>query len=306
MNKLKSTKEPLQEYLAQETAGFQPIPPVIKWAGGKSRLLSQMETYFPSSFSQYHEPFFGSGSVFFHLALEKGKASWLSDLSKELIIFYQVLKNNTDKLIEEIYLFHEEYKFADDEGKKTLFYDMRVLDRVSGFQETSHLKRALRFYILNKTAYNGLYRVNSKGQFNVPWGKYKKPSLFIPERLRNAAIALKNLSIWLDKASFEVVLQNTKSNDFVYLDPPYAPLSKTSSFTSYTANGFKEKEQMKLASICHELDRNGILFMQSNSNAPLISKLYKKFHIVELKARRSINSKADKRGTITELLIMNY
>ena len=306
---VENVSEPLTRYLITEktrNATFAPISPVLKWAGGKSQLLTQIASLFPPSFENYHEPFLGGGAVFFYLAPQKCKPSWLCDINAELINFYRVIRDQVDSFIARICDFDKRYRAANKTEKEKLFYQIRNLDRIPDFDATSPFLRAMRFYTLNKTAYNGLHRTNRKGQFNVPWGRYEKPSLCARIQLLDASEVLQRFSIWLETSSFEVVLENAKTADFVYFDPPYVPLSTTASFTAYTPEGFNAKDQSKLADICRELDRHNVQFMLSNSDTSLAHQLYAKFNITKLQARRSINSNGNKRGPITELLITNY
>ena len=304
------TCEPLVPYLITEESieqeCFAPITPILKWAGGKSQLLSQMVPHFPASFENYHEPFLGGGAVFFFLAPTKGKKSWLSDVNAELINFYQIVHDQIAAFIATVCAFDKRYRAASHETQKTLFYQIRNLDRTLDFDDMPPFQRAVRFYVLNKTAYNGLYRTNQKGQFNVPWGRYNRPSLCAQQQLFDASEVLRRFGVWLKNTSFEAVLDNAQPNDFVYFDPPYVPLSATASFTAYTPEGFNAEAQKKLADVCYELDRRGIQFMLSNSDTTFIHDLYAKFNITKLQARRSINCNGNGRGPISELLITNY
>lgn len=305
----KNVEEPLSPYLFIERGtqqiSYAPVQPVIKWAGGKSQLLSKMDPYFPKDFNNYHEPFVGGGAVAFYLIPKAGKNAWLSDINGELINFYRILRDRPNDLIDGLQQFERQYLNADDVTKRILYYQIRSKDKDLTFKKLSTLERAIRFYILNKTAYNGLYRTNSKGLFNVPWGRYKKPS-FIPSALRNGADVLKKFVCCIEIAQFDVILENAKIGDFVYLDPPYMPLSKTSSFTSYSPGGFTLKDQERLLSVCNELHKKNIRFMLSNSDTSVIRDFYKRHRIIELQARRNINSKGGGRGPISELLIINY
>lgn len=302
----KKISEPIAAYLLSEMGVFAPISPVIKWAGGKTQLLSKMVFLFPKHYYQYHEPFLGSGAVFFFLAPIKGSISFLSDTNQELINFYRELRDNTEDLIRELEIINNIYQFSSYEDRKKLFYQKRGLDRSNNFSNISSTERAVRFYFLNKTAYNGLYRTNSKGYFNVPWGTYENPQLCPRDSLINSADILKKLVKWIEVRDFEVVLENASSGDFVYFDPPYVPSSQTASFTSYVPGGFDNKDQKRLASICHELDKNNVKFMLSNSDMPIVHELYSNFNITMVNARRNINSRGDKRGPVPELIIRNY
>ena len=264
--------------------------PFIKWAGGKSQLLPNMSKLFPpkEQIGRYFEPFLGGGAVFFYLQHPR---SFLSDSNKELVELYEAVKNNVEELIKAL---------KSHKNEREYFYEVRA-QKSSNLSQT---ERAARFIYLNKTCFNGLYRVNSKGEFNVPFGRYKNPTICDAEGLRSASIALQNASI--ANNDYQSVLSKAKPTDFIYFDPPYHPLNKTSSFTSYTSEKFGEDEQKQLAKIYRSLAECGCFVMLSNSDTPLIRELYKDFYIHEIQANRAINSKPEGRGKITELLIINY
>jgi DNA adenine methylase len=264
--------------------------PFIKWAGGKSQLLPNMSKLFPprEQIGTYFEPFLGGGAVFFYLQPPR---AYLSDSNNELVELYNVVKNNVEELLEAL---------KGHKNEPEYFYEIRAQDPSS----LSVVRRAARFIYLNKTCFNGLYRVNSKGQFNVPFGRYKNPLIRDAEGLRAASMALQHAKIKHD--DFQSVLTQAKPTDFIYFDPPYHPLNKTSSFTSYTSEKFGEEEQKQLANTYRLLAECGCFVMLSNSDTPLIRELYKDFHIHEIQASRAINSKPEGRGKITELLIINY
>jgi len=264
--------------------------PILKWAGGKAGLISQFEPHFPrqKEYKRYFEPFLGGAAVFFYLQPEE---SFLFDLNAELIEVYTVLRDDVEELISSL-----EPHYND----RDYFYRIRAQDP----SQLTPVERASRFIFLNKTCYNGLYRVNRSGQFNVPFGDYKNPTICDVPRLRSASIALQ--SAVLKVADFESVLEYAKAHDLLYFDPPYEPLSKTSSFTAYTSGGFGSDDQQRLAQAFRTLDTRGCFLMLSNSNTPLIRELYQGFHIYEINARRAINSKGNGRGLIKELLITNF
>ena len=268
--------------------------PFLKWAGGKSQLLKQFEPFLPSKFNNYIEPFVGAGSVFFYLyntGRLKGKKIILIDSNEELINCFLVIKENVERLISIL-------KGPRYVNKKEVYYRIREEEPKDKFE------RAARTIYLNKTCFNGLYRVNSKGKFNVPFGKYKAPLICNSRNLRAVSIALKNVKILCD--DFEKCLEYTTKGDFIYFDPPYQPLSKTSNFTGYTKNGFGEAEQRRLYCAFRELDKRGCKVILSNSNTDFIKKLYRKYRIERVKANRAINCKAEGRGKIEELVILNY
>ncbi len=262
--------------------------PFLKWAGGKSRLLPQYVPYFPKSFNAYYEPFLGGGSVFFHLQPQRAV---LRDINAELINAYCCVQKNVTKLIKLL------QQHAVNHNQE-YYYDIRSQ------QFNSNLERAARFIYLNKTCYNGLYRENSRGQFNVPIGRYKNPQI-CPEQLLIAASAhLQNACI--EVGNFDLVLSEANADDLVYFDPPYHPISATSNFTAYTRYAFGEAEQLWLRDTFSKLAYKGVKVMLSNSDCEFIRELYKDFAIVPIAANRAINSKADQRGKISELLIVSY
>lgn len=272
--------------------------PFVKWVGGKRQLLKQFRElglYPPETFnpitSTYYEPFVGGGAVFFDLLPKNAK---LSDLNSELVIAYNVIKSSVDELIESLqkHIYNKEY-----------YLKVRA-ERVEGLSE---IEVASRFIFLNRTGFNGLYRVNKSGQFNVPFGRYSNPVICDEDNLRRVSDALRDVII--THQDYKNVLKTARSGDFIYFDPPYYPISATSSFTSYTAEGFLEKEQAELRDTFVKLHEKGCFVMLSNSDTPLISKLYSGLDgitINKITASRAINSKGTGRGKITEVLITNY
>ena len=273
--------------------------PFLKWAGGKRGLISQTLPFIPKNFNNYFEPFVGGGAVFFslyNLGFLKNKKIYLFDRNEELINAYNIVKYKPLKLIEVLKEFKENHS-------KEFFYNIREWDRSSDYTQISPIKKAARFIYLNKTCFNGLYRVNKKGQFNVPFGKYKNPNIIDETNILNVSVALKNVEIKC--CDFSEVLKYAKNSDFVYFDPPYYPLNKTSSFTSYIQDNFLETEQKRLYEVFCELDKKGVFIIESNSDTEFINNLYKNFDIIKIKANRFINSKSKGRGKISELLIRN-
>lgn len=262
--------------------------PFLKWAGGKGQLLEQLKPFFPEKYYRYIEPMVGGGAVFFFL--EPSEAI-LMDLNRELVNVYNVVKNFVEELINNL----KKHK-----NTKEYYYNIRALDPIT----LSPVEQASRFIYLNKTCYNGLFRVNSRNRFNVPYGRYKNPDIVNPAGLRAASAALQKAQIFT--ADFSSVIHYAQPGDFVYFDPPYHPLNSTSKFTAYTPENFNEMEQRRLAKIFVELSKIGCKVMLSNSDTPLIRELYHDFRIEKVYARRFINSKADRRGSISELLILNY
>lgn len=272
------------------------VPTFVKWAGGKTQLLSQFKKFFPEKFKGYLEPFVGSGAVFFYIKQKyTPKKIIISDNNEDLINAYIVVRDHLEELIGLL-------KKHKRNHSKEYYYKIREMD----VDNLSNVEKAARFLYLNKTCYNGLYRVNSKGKFNVPFGRYKKPNIVNEENLKRAHKLLQGVEI--KHQSYEKVLDDAEVEDFIYFDPPYYPLSKTSNFVGYTKEVFLEDEQMKLARVYKKLDRKGCLVMLSNSNTEFIKKLYSYdgFKIFKVKARRAINSDARKRGPIDELVILNY
>lgn len=274
--------------LSQKTRPY----PFLKWAGGKRQLISQMDKFFPKNFNKYVEPFIGGGAVFFHLLPNN---SIISDNNPDLINCYKVIKEDVEDLIISL----KKHKY-----EKNYYYEIRALDRdCKKFAELSDVDKASRSIYLNKSGYNGLYRVNNKGLFNVPFGRHNNPKICDEKNLRNVSQILKNVEIFM--GSFEICLDYAKKDDFVYLDPPYFPLSDTALFTSYTKRSFDKSSQIRLFEVFKELNRRGCNLMLSNSYSEFILDLYKDFKIITLKAKRNINSNSQKRGLIKEVLILN-
>lgn len=265
----------------------------IKWAGGKKQLLEQFKPYFPKKIERYFEVFVGGGAVLFYIIKNhKPKYVFISDINEELINTYQVIKNDVENLIKEL-------KKLKQLHNKENYYKVRAENP----KLLSPLTRASRFIYLNKTCFNGLYRVNSKGGFNVPIGSYKNPSIVMESDLREISKLLKDVEIKV--MSFEKITELTKKGDFVYFDPPYYPLKK-SSFTTYTKGNFLEKEQEQLKEVFKKLDKQGCKVMLSNSDTDFIKNLYKDYKIDFVKATRMINCDATKRGKINEVVVTNY
>jgi len=274
--------------------------PFVKWAGGKSQLLEQFERLFPTQFNRYVEPFVGGGAVFFRLR-NKGRivnGVILNDLNLELMNCYEVIRDQVDELIEEL-RYHEARR-----TEKSYFYEVRDWDRKPDFKELNRVKRAARTIFLNRTCYNGLYRVNSLGHFNVPFGSYKNPMICDEANLRAVSKALQGVE--LRSEDFERCVEWVRPGDFVYLDPPYHPLSETSSFTSYTKDDFGEADQARLAKVFRQLAQSGCWVMLSNSHTSHIRELYDGYRQEIVTAVRAINCRGDRRGGIPELVILNY
>jgi len=271
------------------------VPSLIKWAGGKKQLLEQFEKFFPEQIENYFEPFVGGGTVAFFLLKTHPeiKKIYLSDINEELVIAYNIVKDNIDELIELL----KEHKKS---HSKEFYYQIRTED----IKKLNNIQIAARFIYLNRTCFNGLYRVNSKGQFNVPIGSYKNPNICNEEDLREISKLLEKDDIKVSQ--FYDSVKNAKKGDFVYFDPPYYPLKLGKSFTTYTKDNFLEKEQEKLAEVFKELDKKGCKVMLSNSDTEFIKNLYQGYKINFVKATRMINCDATKRGEINEVVITNY
>lgn len=269
--------------------------PFLKWAGGKYRLLKQFIKYFPYRFNRYIEPFLGGGAVFFYLwnKYRETKEYLLFDNNEELINTYKIVKNDIEKLIEILKIHHENHN-------KEYYYKVRNLDTV----KLNRTERAARIIYLNKTCFNGLYRVNKTGKFNVPIGTYKNPEIVNSNILYAANTALENAKI--NTANYNEILNITKESDFIYFDPPYVPLNKTSSFTGYTSKNFGEKDQAELAELFKKLTDKGCICMLSNSYTEKVLNLYGDYRIEIVNAGRAINSNGTGRGIIKEALILNY
>lgn len=272
-----------------------PVPrPFLKWAGGKTQLAEALLERMPLAFNVYHEPFVGSGALFFRLyRAQRIRRAVLSDLNAELIDTYLAIRDDVQEVIKLL---------ADFPHSKEFYYSIREKDP----WQLNLPERAARMIYLNKTGYNGLYRVNRQGKFNVPFGRYKSPTYFDPENLLAVAQALQEVDILC--TPFETVLERAAPGDWVYFDPPYVPLSPTANFTSYQPNGFGLSDQKRLRDVCIALSRNKVYVMLSNSDTGAIRSLYDLpyFTIDEVLASRAINCNGAKRGKITELVITNY
>jgi len=275
------------------------IAPVLKWVGGKRQLISDIEPLIPKKISTYVEPFVGGGAVLFHL---QPKKAIINDFNKELMNVYQVIKDNPNELIKVL----KEHK---DLNSEDYFYEIRSLDRRDDFENLSSVQKAGRIIYLNKTCYNGLFRVNRAGFFNTPYGKYKNPSIVNEVTIKAISNYFNSANIKFLTGDYKEALKSLRRGAFVYFDPPYMPNSSSSSFTGYTEHGFDYEKQVELRDECLKLHDRGVKFLQSNSYSPEILELYsdqKVFNIEIVKAKRSINSQSDKRGEISEVLIYNY
>jgi len=269
------------------------LRPLLKWAGGKRALVKQITGLFPSDYKgrRFHEPFFGGGAVFFYIEPRGGS---LNDINLRLMNFYRVVRDRPRELIEEA----RQYRYDEDE-----YYRLR--DRFNSKGLTEVEEAALLLY-LNKTAYNGLYRVNSRGEFNVPFGRYRKPTIVHPRSILKANRLLKNVEIRC--GDFSYLTDAAKEGDLCYLDPPYHPSSETANFTDYAKGGFELADQERLRDLCVELDKRGVIFVLSNSRTDAIRRLYRGvagFRMISLRTKRMISSKVSSRSSGYDLLITN-
>ena len=274
------------------------VHPFVKWAGGKTQLLEVIESHLPETFNRYFEPFVGGGALLFKL---QPKAFSINDSNEELICVYKCLENN--KLFELLKL---ELLKHEENHSEEYYYQVREMDKLEGFNNLPIYVRAGRMIYLNKACFNGLYRVNSKGYFNVPSGKKKIINCFDKKTFDNLNLFFKNRKPVITNIDFEEAVKNAKAGDFVYFDPPYDTWEEKNSFTSYDKNAFGKEEQVRLAKVFKELSDKGVYVMLSNHNTNFINELYKGFHITVVPAKRMINSKADGRGAVEEVIITNY
>jgi DNA adenine methylase len=295
---MRSRPQPIPEPLV-------PARPFLKWAGGKGQLLPELTRRMPAQFARYHEPFVGGGAFFFNLwsSGRLAQGGVLSDYNRDLIACYQTVRDHAAELIAKLL----EYKaHAHD---REYFYEIRSWDRQPGFEQRSPVELAARMIFINRTCYNGLYRLNNKGKFNAPFGYYKKPLIVDVENMHEVSRALQDVD--LRAGDFADVLTRAEPGDFVYFDPPYAPLSPTASFTHYTGRGFGEDQQRRLAEVFHQLAARGCYVMLSNSYTELTRELYRPEAIPGLsaetvRASRKINCDGAKRGFIDELIACSY
>jgi DNA adenine methylase len=269
--------------------------PFVKWAGGKTQLLRQLDARVPQ-FTRYFEPFLGGGALFFHLASRLDFAAHLSDANSDLVNAYNVVKNDVEALIALLEKHERNYRKAPAE----YYYRLRAR------RPEDSVEAAARFIALNKTCYNGLYRVNRSGEFNVPIGRYKNPAICDRESLRGASAALNHSDARIVVSDYRKALKKAREGDFVYLDPPFHPLSKTAHFVDYTKSGFGEDDQVELARVFRELDRRGCRVLLSNSDTKLTRDLYSGFAQRRAQVLRAISCKGSMRTGYRELLVYNY
>ncbi|ETE02835.1 modification methylase [Streptococcus pneumoniae 27] len=272
------------------------LQPFTKWTGGKRQLLPVIRELMPKTYNRYFEPFVGGGALFFDLA---PKDAVINDFNAELINCYQQIKDNPQELIE-ILKVHQEY------NSKEYYLDLRSADRDERIDMMSEVQRAARILYMLRVNFNGLYRVNSKNQFNVPYGRYKNPKIVDEELISAISVYLNNNQLEIKVGDFEKAIVDVRTGDFVYFDPPYIPLSETSAFTSYTHEGFSFADQVRLRDVFKRLSDTGAYVMLSNSSSALVEELYKDFNIHYVEATRTNGAKSSSRGKISEIIVTNY
>lgn len=272
------------------------VAPFLKWVGGKRQLMPSIVDLLPKNIKElnYIEPFVGGGAVLFQL---QPKNAVINDFNKELINVYEIIKNNLPELIADL---------KKHENNSDYFYQIRSLDRTEEFKNLTIVERASRVIYLNKTCFNGLYRVNNAGEFNAPFGRYKNPNIVNEPTLKAVNKYLNSNNVILRSGDYADILTEANENSFVYLDPPYHPISENSNFTGYVQGGWNIFDQIRLREFCDELNERGIKFLLSNSSAPLIKDQYENYTITTVKANRVINSNGADRGEVDEFLIRNY
>ncbi|WP_428325379.1 DNA adenine methylase [Nitrosopumilus sp.] len=273
--------------------------PFVKWAGGKRQLIPILNESLPKTFGTYYEPFIGGGALLFHILTERdGQKCSISDLNSDLVLAYTTIRNRIDDLISSLKNHEKNYH----KDSKSYYYSVRESNPRSEIEKTSRL------LFLNRTCFNGLYRVNSKGKFNVPLGRYTNPNIVNEENLRSVSAILQASRVSIKCRDFEAVLRDAKKGDLVYFDPPYQPVSDTANFTSYTNKDFTDKDLERLADLCNKLDSKGCKVLLSNSDSKQVSDMFstKSWKINKIQANRSINSNSKKRTGHFELLIKNY
>lgn len=281
--------------MQRQTLSRPAAAPFVKWAGGKTQLLHRLDAHIPR-FERYFEPFLGGGALFFHLASRMQFSAHLSDANRDLVNAYNVVKNDVEGLIALLERHERNYSKAPAE----YYYRLRSA------QPDNSLEAAARFIALNKTCYNGLYRVNRSGAFNVPIGRYKNPTICDRDQLRNASAALNHSDARIVAFDYRQALKKARKGDFVYLDPPFDPLSRTANFVDYTRSGFGEQDQIELAQVFRELDRKECSVLLSNSDTRLTRKLYSGFGRRKVQVLRAISCKGSERTGYRELLVYNY
>ena len=273
--------------------------PFVKWAGGKRQLIPILNENLPKTFGTYYEPFLGGGALLFHILTERNAQKCnISDLNSDLVLTYTTIRDRIDELISSLKSHDKKYQ----KDSKSYYYSVRESNPRSEIEKTSRL------LFLNRTCFNGLYRVNSKGKFNVPLGSYTNPNIVNEDNLRSVSTILHSSKVAIKCRDFESVLRDAKKGDLVYFDPPYQPVSDTANFTSYTNKNFTYDDLNRLAELCLELDSKGCKVLLSNSDSKEVAEIFsdKPWKINKVQANRSINSNSKKRTGHFELLIKNY
>lgn len=272
--------------------------PVLKWVGGKRQLLNKIKELMPAEYNSYFEPFIGGGALLFNL---EPKKIVINDMNSELINVYEVLSNKTyyNKLIKVLDIHQKKHS-------KEYYYKIRALDREDSFKTISKYEKAARIIYLNKAGFNGLYRVNSKGYYNVPFGQKEKVNLYVKDNLDKIHDFFSNNEVKILNGDFELAVIDADKNDFVYFDPPYDTWENKDSFTSYTKDSFTKEDQIRLFNVFKALDKKGVKVMLSNHYTDFIKELYKEYKINIVEAKRLVNSKASGRGSVLEVIITNY
>lgn len=272
------------------------LKPVTKWVGGKRQLLPSLHEYLPAKFNTYFEPFVGGGALLFDLAPHQAV---INDANSELMNMYRVIKTEPSELIKQLEVLAKK-------NSKEFYLKIRALDRSDKYDKLTDIQRAARLLYMLRVDYNGMYRVNSKNQFNVPYGRQKNPTIVNQDNIMAVHDYFVNNDVTLLTGDFKDAVLSAQAGDLVYFDPPYVPLNATSSFTSYTKNAFGDKEQRELEQVLEELDQKGVYFMLSNSDTDYTRDLYKSFRVHTVQAKRSVNANAKHRGNVDELLVTNY
>lgn len=271
------------------------VIPVVKWVGGKRQLLDDLLPLLPKQLVTYCEPFIGGGAMLFKL---QPNIAYINDINEDLISLYRVIKNNVENLILALQMHRNEENY---------FYEVRDWDRNKAkYDMLTEIQKAARFVFLNKTCYNGLFRVNNSGEFNSPFGSYKNPNIVNAPTLRAVSVYFNSSNINFSCGDYADVLAELPRGTFVYLDPPYDPVSDTANFTGYARGGFTKDDQIRLRKSCDLLTQRGVKFMLSNSSTDFIREEYKAYNITTVKAKRAINSDATKRGQVDEVVVRNY
>lgn len=271
------------------------VAPVLKWVGGKRQLLDTLTPLLPRRITTYCEPFVGGGAMLFHM---QPNVAYVNDINCDLILVYKVIKNNVESLIAALGEYKNEAEF---------FYSVRDWDRdKEKYDSLTDVERAARIIYLNKTCFNGLYRVNNAGEFNSPFGSYKNPNIVNAPVLRAVSAYFNAAVVHFTSTDYSEVLNSIPKGTFVYLDPPYDPVSTTSNFTGYSKGGFTQADQIRLRTCCDELTKRGIKFMLSNSSTEFIHEQYAAYNITVVQAKRAINSVGNRRGDVNEVVVRNY